>query len=385
MKITELIPEYLQYLRAVGSSPCTVAGAKCGLRKFAGFLAEENVSAPEDLTSEVIEEYQKDLAFRLTFRGTLLSARSRSKYLTSVKGFTRFLNEKDYLFHNPGLRIKLPKEPKTLPAVILGTDEMKQLLSAPDMRTCMGYRDRVIIEILYDTAVRRSEMAGLCVADADTGSGYIRVRGKGDKERVVPVSPRVCELIRNYTLHIRPLLLKEGKDGGWLIPNRFGARMNPNSIWAAVKRCARLAGIKKRVSTHTLRHPHAQKRCAGPAHPGVSGTRIPDVHTDLHPGHRQRSQGNTCKIPSRRNDRGHRRMRLKAVKIKKGRERRLKIFSLTAFYFFITRRQSLTLQEHSFIYKDKRSLKKALYGAEKPHLNIWVQKLFARNGAVDEP
>ncbi|MCP4107219.1 MAG: tyrosine-type recombinase/integrase [Desulfobacteraceae bacterium] len=254
MKITELIPEHLRYLRAIGRSPYTIRGAKSGLRDFAKFLQEENVSRPEDLTPELLEEYQKDTAFRLTFRGTLLSARSRSKLLTSVKGFTCFLTEKDYLFHNPGIRIKLPKEPKTLPGVILSTDEMKQLLSAPDMQTCQGYRDRVIIEILYDTAIRRSEMAGLCVADTDTGTGYLHVRGKGDKERIVPLSPRVCELVKNYTLHIRPLLLKEGKDGGWLIPNRFGQRMNPNSIWAAVKRCARFAGINKKVSTHTLRH-----------------------------------------------------------------------------------------------------------------------------------
>ncbi len=97
-------------------------------------------------------------------------------------------------------------------------------------------------------------MAGLCVADVDTGTGYAHVRGKGGKERVVPLSGRVCGLVTNYVLHIRPALMKAGEDGGWLIPNRFGKRMNPDSIWAAVRRNARLAGITKRVSTHTLRH-----------------------------------------------------------------------------------------------------------------------------------
>ncbi len=150
-RIGELIPEYLAYLRAIGRSPFTVAAAKSYLRKFGKFLEEENVTDPGDLTVEILEEYQRDLAFRLTARGTLLTARSRSSLLTAVKGFTRFLTDRDYLFHDPGLRIKLPKEPRTLPSVILSTDEMRQLLGAPDMRTCQGRRDRVILEILYDT------------------------------------------------------------------------------------------------------------------------------------------------------------------------------------------------------------------------------------------
>ena len=116
-----------------------------------------------------------------------------------------------------------------------------------------GYRNRIILEILYDTAIRRAEIRNIRLVDLDLDAGYIRIRGKGNKERVVPLSQRVCELIQNYILAVRSCFVN-GRDPGYLILNRWGRQMNANGIWAAVKRCVQLAGIKKNVTTHTFRH-----------------------------------------------------------------------------------------------------------------------------------
>jgi integrase/recombinase XerD len=173
--------------------------------------------------------------------------------LSTVKGFTRFLKAQDYLVNDPAEAIRLPKQPKRLPRVILTSSEVKKLLAACDMRSNNGYRNRIIIEILYDTAIRRAEVANIRLADFDLNAGYILIHGKGDKQRVVPVSQRVCELVQNYVLMIRPKFTTDD-DPGYLILNRWGRKMNENGIWAVVKRCAKLSGIKKNVTTHTFRH-----------------------------------------------------------------------------------------------------------------------------------
>ncbi len=253
MKIRKLIPDYLKNLKALGRSYYTIRGAKYGLRDFVSFLEIEQMDALEDLTADVLREYQQELAFRLTAKGRLLSLRSQSQHLGVVKGFTRFLTDRDYLVHDPGEAIQLPKKTKRLPKTILSQSEIKRLLDAPGSRSNSGYRNRIILEILYDTAIRRAEIAGIKLADLDLAAGYIHIRGKGNKDRVVPLSKRVCEMVQNYILMVRPAFVN-GKDPGYLILNRWGAKMNANGIWAVVKRCAQLAGSKKNVTTHTFRH-----------------------------------------------------------------------------------------------------------------------------------
>lgn len=253
MTIRELIPLYLKHLKTLGRSYYTIRGSKYGLRDLARFLDDENAPLLYDLSRDLLYEYQQDLAFRLTAKGKPLSLRSQAQHLGVIRSFTRFLKEKEYLVHDPGKALTLPKKPKHLPKVILNQDDIEKIMDAPDMRTNRGYRNRIVLEILYDTAIRRSELAGLTINHLDLDAGFIHVTGKGDKDRVVPMSKRVCGLIENYIMMVRPEFL-QGKDSGHLILNRWGKQMDPNSIWAVVKRCASLAKIRKTVSTHTFRH-----------------------------------------------------------------------------------------------------------------------------------
>jgi len=253
MILSELIQGYLRYLKTLGRSPYTIKNARVELNRFIVFMKQETPPTLDNLTRDILYEYQQELAFTVSSKGKLLSLRTQSQMLGVIKAFTRYLKENDFMILDPGDTIRLPKKPRRLPKVILNTTELKRIMQAADIRTNQGYRNRVILEILYDTAIRRSELAGLKLRNLDLGSGFIHVRGKGDKDRVVPMSERVCRLVENYIVMVRPTYLQK-KDTNHLILNRWGQKMDPNAIWAVVKRCVYLAGIKKNVSTHTFRH-----------------------------------------------------------------------------------------------------------------------------------
>ena len=253
MLVKDVLPVYLKHLNILGRSDAFIKNVRYGLGNLTRFLENEDIYHIEDLNFEIFEDYQQDLAFYLTKKGRLMEIESQAKILSMVKGFTRYLKEKDYLVSDPAQRIKLPKIPMRLPKVILSKKEIKTLLAAQDIRTNTGYRDRIILEILYDTAIRRFEVAGIKLIDLDLEAGYIRIKGKGNKQRVVPLSSRVCALVKNYILFIRSFFIKD-KDKGYLIAGRFGGQINLSTINDIVRECVKRSGIKKRATTHTLRH-----------------------------------------------------------------------------------------------------------------------------------
>jgi integrase/recombinase XerD len=253
MKIKTAQILYLKHLQSLDRSPYTIKSAKYGLKSLALFLEAEQVQDIEDMNRDVLQAYQEDLAFRITAKGAPLSRAAREKLINVAQGFTRFLKYKEYLLRDPGEALTPPKQGRRLPRAILSLAEIQQLINAPNRQTNQGQRDRVVLELLYDTGIRRSEVAGIRLADLDLDTGYIRIQGKGDKDRVVPVSERVAGLIKSYLLFVRPAYVK-GTDSCHLILNRSGNPMAANGIYVIVKACAKLAGIKKKVTTHGLRH-----------------------------------------------------------------------------------------------------------------------------------
>jgi integrase/recombinase XerD len=318
MLIKELIPEYLHHLRTLNRSPFTLRDNRYILQRFMKFLEKEQVFDLQALTLEVLEDYQQELAFSLTAKGGLLAIRTQVKALDTVKTFTRFLKDHDYLAHDPGAKIKLPKEPKPLPKVILSLEEVRKLFRAPDMQTNRGYRNRIILEILYDTAIRRNEMTHVRLPDLDLEAGFIHIRqGKGDKERVVPLSQRVCGLVKNYVLAVRSSFI-QGDDSGHLVLNRWGRKMDPMAVWAVVHACAKLAGLKSRISTHTLRHTCATHMLRNGApirhiqemlgHESLETTQLytrvtindlKEIHAKYHPSEKMIVKGETSNVKSK--------------------------------------------------------------------------------------
>ena len=302
MDIAHYINQYVTHLRTIGRAYHTIRIIRYNLKSFARYLEGEGIGAVEQLTREVIEDYQQELAFSLTAKGRPLAVRSQIKQLNAVMGFTRFLKEADYLVHDPAAAIKRPRESQRLPGSILSPQEIRQLMNAPDMRSYIGYRDRVLLEILYDTAIRRAELSGIRLHEIDTDTGYIQVTGKGDKQRVVPLSGRVCELVQNYLQFVRPALVND-PDHGYLMVNDKGEPIQTHSVWRIVKACAARARIKKNVTTHTFRHTCATHMLKNGApirhlqemlgHASLESTQIytrvtindlKEVHAKYHPG-----------------------------------------------------------------------------------------------------
>jgi integrase/recombinase XerD len=301
--IKHLILGYLQEMKLLNRSVLTIKNCRSGLHQMTRFLENEGITDLGQLNHDTLVFYQEELTYRLTGKGKQLSARTREKYLCSLRGFLAYLYEKDYLAADLGKTVKLPKQPKRLPKVILDTVEIKKLLTAPNMQTNDGYRNRIILEILYDTAIRAAEMAAIKTGDLDLVNGYLTVReGKGAKDRVVPLSSRVCRLINAYLLMIRQAML-QGKDKGYLVLNRWGTKMTPTAVWAIVKKAAKEGGLQKNVTTHTIRHTCATHMLKNGApirhiqellgHESLESTQIytrvtindlKEIHAKYHPG-----------------------------------------------------------------------------------------------------
>lgn len=256
MDIFRAIKKYNTWQRAVGRSPYTIKASRNVLKNLALFLKSIDIEKIEDITPDSLREYQEELCFRPSkWGGGQLKTRSQEFMLGIVRAFCRWLVMEEYLISDPARYIQLPKKPRPLPKDILEIKEVKKLIKeAEKEKTARGYRNRLILEMLYSTAMRRSELAFLKVADVDYHAGYIYIKeGKGRKDRVVPVGDSVCRLIEDYVLAVRQEFLK-GEDDGYLFLNRWGKGMGPMAVYAVVKRYAHLAGIKKTVNTHTFRH-----------------------------------------------------------------------------------------------------------------------------------
>ena len=269
MTISELIPRYLSFQRTGGRSPWTITNARSHLRRFASFCTSEGVDTIEALTSDLLTDYQEDLSWHLTKKGRPLTARSQSEHLSTLKSFCAWLKRENYLLGDPSTTITLPRKPSPLPRDILDVREVTRILSSPNMRSHSGYRDRVVLEILYSTGLRRSEIMHLNVEDVDCQGGYLTVReGKGKKDRVVPLGRVASELCLNYLTSVREHLLtdqKEKKETA-LFLNRWGQRLGIGAIGAIVTKYARDAKVKKHVTPHTFRHTCATHMLKGGAH-----------------------------------------------------------------------------------------------------------------------
>jgi len=253
MKIEDLIPPFINELKALNRSPRTVTDRHRTIKMFLAYLEQEKIDQVDQLTYEVLADYQQDMAFKLTRNNKLPSVSYQTKHLCTVRAFTKFLYNKDYLINDPGAKLQLPRKPQELPKIIMSQDDIKTLFKIPDMRSNIGYRNRLILEILYDTGIRSAELASLKCHELDLKQGLVLIHGKGDKDRMVPISKKVCGLIENYATMIRPALLK-GHDPGYLIISYWGMGVVGHTIWQVIKQTVKESGLNPNITTHTFRH-----------------------------------------------------------------------------------------------------------------------------------
>jgi integrase/recombinase XerD len=244
---TRLLDRYLEVLVfEAGLAEKTVAAYAADLRRYIDQLDTQGIDAASDILREDILDHLSEL-----FR-TGLSSRSVSRHLSAIRRFHRFLLEEQHADKDPAADLDSPRLVRSLPHV-LRKDEVDRLLNAPDATDKYGLRDRAILELFYSCGLRISELASLPLRDVVLDEGFIRVRGKGSKMRIVPLGRRAAEAIQVWIK-----LRSEGpvKDGT-LFLGRRGQRMGRTSIWGAIKRYAAGAGIQQNVTPHMLRHSFA--------------------------------------------------------------------------------------------------------------------------------
>jgi integrase/recombinase XerD len=224
---------------------------------YLSFLEENKINNISDADTPVI------LKHLISMRNTGLGARSRARHLVTIRGFYRFLVQEKLLKHDPTRLIDLPKSGLKLPDV-LSVEDVKLLLSIPDTKTPTGSRDAAMIELLYAAGLRVSELINLKLQAVNMEAGFVRVFGKGSKERVVPIGLFAKEKIDDYLKSARPLILKSIVSR-YLFVARAGKPMTRQGFWKLIKRYALKAGFNKKITPHSLRHSFASHLLEGGA------------------------------------------------------------------------------------------------------------------------
>jgi len=243
-----LIDQFLNQLRIErGLANNTVVSYSRDLFQFCQFLAAED-TALQKVTQAQIVQYIKALGERLT-------ARSVARNISAIKTFFRFLISEGKIGSNPARLLEAPRIPHRLPD-FLSQEEVERLLAQPDPLRAAGQRDRAMLETLYATGLRASELVQLKISNINSEAGYLRTLGKGSKERAIPMGARSLEAIKSYLSSGR-LRLAKGNNSPYLFLNSRGGPMSRQGFWKIIKKYGAKAGIRKKITPHSIRHSFA--------------------------------------------------------------------------------------------------------------------------------
>jgi len=240
---------FVDYVRVEkGLAPNSVTSYHRDLSEFIAHLRELG----RDLTDVGREDIRSYLAL-LYCRG--LGARSVSRHLVSLRNFFRFLLKDGKIEHNPAAEIDAPRLDQNLPKY-LTAEEVEALLQQPDVSTPLGLRDKALLEVLYATGMRVSELVGLCWEDFESGVGVVHCRGKGGKERLIPVGKAALRALDEYMQRGRAGLARS-RNVSFLFLNRAGGKLSRVGFWKLLARYGRRAGITTTLTPHLVRHSFA--------------------------------------------------------------------------------------------------------------------------------
>jgi len=254
-----LVESFLNYLIVeCGLADNTIKGYKGDLRNFSNYLHNTGIKHFQDLRAKMIVDFIENEKQRG------LSENSISRCLVTVKMLYKYLLMEGQISVNPMSAVSTLKLQKHLPEV-LHYNAVEEMLQAPDCNNKLGIRDKAMLELMYATGARVSEVASIKVSWINFDYGFIRCQGKGSKQRIVPMGSEASKAIRRYLLEVRPQLLKIEDDEPLLFLSRTGRKLRRENIWSLVKKYAMKAGIRSNISPHTLRHSFATHLLEGGA------------------------------------------------------------------------------------------------------------------------
>lgn len=259
----EQVTQFLEYLEVEqGYSQNTVSAYRNDLGQFLAYLQNLDLARRPrgwgNVTRDHIVSYMLEMKEREYASSTV------ARKVAAVKSFFNFQVDQGFILRNPADELDSPKVEKHLPSAI-PPEDVDRLLSAPQGESPTAYRDRALLESLYATGLRVSELVALDVTDVDVTAGTVRCVGKGNKERVLPVYDQALAVINDYIFKGRPVLVKNDLEEQALFLNRRGKRLTRQGLWLIIKRYVDDLDIDSRVTPHTLRHSFATHMLRGGA------------------------------------------------------------------------------------------------------------------------
>ena len=255
--LIHLSSRYLEYLRVRSFSSETLYGRGKMLRYFRSYCEQLGLTQARQVTRAVVLNYQGYLYHYRKGDGTALTIGTQKSWLAAVASFFSWLTRESLVLYNPASDLDLPRKELRLPRSVLSASEVEAVMNVPDISTPLGIRDRAILEVLYSTGIRRSELCHLNQGDLDFDRGVLRIeQGKGNKDRYVPIGERAVKWIEKYLVDVRPRLCPALNEPA-LFLNTLGLRMNPNRLGSQIHQIISAAGIGKQGSCHLFRHTFA--------------------------------------------------------------------------------------------------------------------------------
>ncbi len=292
----DFLKEYLSLLKIEKNlSDNSISSYRTDLTKFILFLKEKKIKDFNDVTYKIITDFFTKL------KEYELTSSSVSRYSSSLRGFFAYLFEQKYILENPTKNLTSTKLARSLP-VVLSFNEVENILEQPNIKNNLGIRDRAILELFYSSGLRVSELINLKIADLFFDDEVIRVLGKGNKQRIVPIGSSAIKWMTEYLTKVRPLFQKKLKSENIIFISKRGTKLSRMAIWKIVRKYTEQANIQKDVHPHTFRHSFATHLLEGGAdlravqemlgHADISTTQIythidrdyiKQVHKDFHP------------------------------------------------------------------------------------------------------
>ena len=248
--MNEEINDYLHYLTIErGLSLNTRKSYERDLLQYLHYLEDEQITSWQDVDRYVVINYLEKMHDEKKAPATV------TRMITSLRRFHQFLRQERLTDHDPMQHIDTPKKVQKLPST-LSLTEVERLIETPDTTKNLGIRDRAILEVMYATGMRVSELVGLKLSDLHLSLGLVQTLGKGDKERIIPLGYYAIQWLERYLDEARPLLVANPSETHVFV-NHHGTGLSRQGIWKNLKQLVREAGINKEVTPHTLRHSFA--------------------------------------------------------------------------------------------------------------------------------
>lgn len=252
--LSDALREFLAWSAAHSISGATLKQRQRALRRFILWAQDRGITRPSDVTLPILERYQQHLYVYRKSTGEPLAFASQYAELIPIRAFFKWLVRARLILYNPAADLVLPKVTPNLGRYVLSVADVETILNATDTATLLGIRDRAILELLYSSGVRRSELLHLRIYDVDTRRGSVFVKaGKGAKDRLVPLGDRACAWVDKYLLDVRPELVT-GNGEETLFLTQHGDRFDDYTIGELVKRYIAKAGIAVKGACHLFRH-----------------------------------------------------------------------------------------------------------------------------------